>query len=829
MKKIQPWFVFFAVPVIIGMLVSCSNPAGDDDSNTPTPNPQGENKTYIVFNNTQGVCTVMVYDDVRRRDADIVEVVRAGVFSDLRKWTASESHTFFLSYQFAVPGAEENTVIYTPADAGKNQIAARIDADKTTTITLPKLEDTLTQTELLSAKSYLIIQNSSSYPFRLQRGNSQLTPENLGGSIVNAGEKALYTVEGGTAASAYTLLVGGDNTPFPASPDQFAAGHVYRFAYNGTAVTSQDDTPLNVAAVTPQGPGAGGGAVPGTPAGLAVADVTRTSIGLSWNAVNGASGYKIYRASSTDGAFYQIGSRTASPSPSYADIGLTSGAAYYYKVSAVNAVGEGDQSAAVEGKTKEATAAPDVPAAPAGLAVTGVTAASISLSWDAVAGVTGYYVYRASAAAGPFARIGTSAANSYTDTGLSLNTVYYYKVSAGNAAGEGAQSVVVEERTRLLAVTALDLSGVVAAPLKNVPPQTTAAALGHNQYAVSALAWQTAAGEAVSGAFAAGAVYKAILTLQVQGAYTFAALGADAFTFSGAVSVTAIIIGQTATVTVTFPPAAAEVALSAGTAEEFVSRLNWVKGNGVPDMGYAITLTADISMAPFSFNAGTSSMLRNTTVRITGDGIGRTITLNANGSLFTLEGYNAENKFTFELGENITLQGKSSNNASVVRVNQYADFIMRGGTISGNTNASSSDSNGGGVHVDSNGAFTMVGGTISGNTVSYYFAGGGVYVHSNGTFTMTGGTISGNTVSYYSTYPAGGGVYVRSNGTFTKSGNSTIYGNDAYDASLNNTARDSSNSGHAVYCYSSSRKRNATAYPADTMDSSVSGYAGGWE
>ena len=109
----------------------------------------------------------------------------------------------------------------------------------------------------------------------------------------------------------------------------------------------------------------------------------------------------------------------------------------------------------------------------------------------------------------------------------------------------------------------------------------------------------------------------------------------------------------------------------------------------------------------------------------------------------------------------------------------------------------------------------MTAGTISGNTAS---DGGGVMV--SGTFTMNGGTISSNTANIYS----GGGVYVGSSGTFTKS-SGIIYGSNA-SAALKNTA---SRDGHAVYVYSSSKKRDTTAGEGVSLDSEVSGSAGGWE
>jgi hypothetical protein len=489
MKPMKTLFVFSVIALLAGMFASCPNPISPDKVETPNNTaPSEDGNTYVKFDNAQGVCTVIVYNDHQRRDTDIIATVRSGEASGKIKWTESASWPFYLSYQFAVPGAEENTIRYTPAQAGKNQVIVRIDAGKITTVPVPKLEDTLdSPSELLSAKSYLIVENGSAYSFTLMRGTSPVKPENLGGAVVNAGERALYTVEGGAAASAYTLLVGANSAGFPTSPAQFAGGHVYQFVYaGGSTLTARGSTQLDVTTVAAQQPGAGGD-IPAVPAGLAVTGVTLDSASLSWNAVSGASGYRIYRASSADSAFFQIGSRAASQTaePSYTDYDLMSSLTYYYKVSAVNAVGESALSAAVEGKTSEL---PVVPAAPTGLAVSGVTTASVSLSWNAVAGAASYKVYRAPSAGGTFAQVGTSETTAYTDGGLSPGAVWYYKVSAVNAVGESGQSGAVEGRPgQMLIVTELDLSGAVTAPEKDATPQTQAAALGHSQYAVTSL------------------------------------------------------------------------------------------------------------------------------------------------------------------------------------------------------------------------------------------------------------------------------------------------------------------------------------------------------
>lgn len=102
-------------------------------------------------------------------------------------------------------------------------------------------------------------------------------------------------------------------------------------------------------------------------------------------------------------------------------------------------------------------------------------------------------------------------------------------------------------------------------------------------------------------------------------------------------------------------------------------------------------------------------------------------------------------------------------------------FVMKGGTISGNS--SEGDANGGigggGVLVyGKNASFTMKDGTITGNTSGGY--GGGVCVYDDASFVMEGGTIGGDddsdgNISNGASTGYGGGVHM-AGGSFTMSG-----------------------------------------------------------
>ncbi|WP_405670782.1 chitinase [Streptomyces sp. NBC_01530] len=85
--------------------------------------------------------------------------------------------------------------------------------------------------------------------------------------------------------------------------------------------------------------------------------------------------------------------------------------------------------------------APTVPGTPGGLSVPGTTSSSVSLSWNPVAGATGYNVYRNGTKV--TAVTGTSA----TVTGLAASTSYSFQVTATNSAGESAKSAAVTGTT----------------------------------------------------------------------------------------------------------------------------------------------------------------------------------------------------------------------------------------------------------------------------------------------------------------------------------------------------------------------------------------------
>ena len=86
---------------------------------------------------------------------------------------------------------------------------------------------------------------------------------------------------------------------------------------------------------------------------------------------------------------------------------------------------------------------PTPPATPAGLTATAGNA-QVVLSWSAASGAASYNVKRATTTGGPYTTIATGVAGTtFTNTGLTNGTTYFFVVSAVNANGQSANSAQV--------------------------------------------------------------------------------------------------------------------------------------------------------------------------------------------------------------------------------------------------------------------------------------------------------------------------------------------------------------------------------------------------
>jgi len=148
--------------------------------------------------------------------------------------------------------------------------------------------------------------------------------------------------------------------------------------------------------------------------------------------------YKVYRGTVSGGESFlvQLGNVL-----SHLDSGLANGQSYYYDVSAVNAVGEGQPS-------NEASATPignlSAPSAPQNLRASAGNA-QVALTWDPPSSdggssITNYRIFRGTLAGGESLLVETGNVLTYVDAGLTNGQTYFYMATAVNLVGEGPKS-----------------------------------------------------------------------------------------------------------------------------------------------------------------------------------------------------------------------------------------------------------------------------------------------------------------------------------------------------------------------------------------------------
>lgn len=153
------------------------------------------------------------------------------------------------------------------------------------------------------------------------------------------------------------------------------------------------------------------------------------SVKLTWTALPGVDGYKIYRATSSDGEYILVKVINNANTTSYTNTKLKTGQAYYYKVKAY--VDTDSTRVSGDSVSKKAVPALDVPEI---TSLKNTSKAAVTIKWNGVAGADGYRIYRANTKTGEYTLIkiiDSGDAKSYINgTKLTAGNTYYYKVRA---------------------------------------------------------------------------------------------------------------------------------------------------------------------------------------------------------------------------------------------------------------------------------------------------------------------------------------------------------------------------------------------------------------
>ena len=315
-------------------------------------------------------------------------------------------------------------------------------------------------------------------------GNGQVTlswspPASNGGAAIIGYDVYMGTGSGGESRSPVNgSLIGGTSYT--------VTGLTNGTRYYFTADTVNDANLHSVASAEASATPVAPVTAPGAPSGL-TATAGHAQVSLSWKAPGsdgGAAitGYNVYQGTSKKPVASVTGTGATVT-------GLTNGTTYSFKVTAVNRAGEGPASGAASATPTAAITKPGPP--------NGLTASpgdgKVTLSWKAPGsgggtGISGYEIYRGTS---PGGESGTPvngslvAGTSYTVTGLTNGTPYYFTVAAVNKAklqggksGEASATPVAAGASTSASASAAASASATGAASASPSGGTTATASG---------------------------------------------------------------------------------------------------------------------------------------------------------------------------------------------------------------------------------------------------------------------------------------------------------------------------------------------------------------
>ena len=160
-----------------------------------------------------------------------------------------------------------------------------------------------------------------------------------------------------------------------------------------------------------------------------ITSVTRasdTSLKLTWDKLDGVTGYVVYRSTSETGTYKAVKTITKAATLTYTDTKLTSGTTYYYKVRGYKTVSKKN----VEGGYSASDFSVALKTPP--LMEGGVSLDAVYFYWNPVNGAIRYELYKSDAKDGIYTLIngGSSTDTYYEDYDVVRDGTYYYKLRA---------------------------------------------------------------------------------------------------------------------------------------------------------------------------------------------------------------------------------------------------------------------------------------------------------------------------------------------------------------------------------------------------------------
>ena len=285
----------------------------------------------------------------------------------------------------------------------------------------------------------VVVSNSYSYSFKVTEDRNivaqfELIKTPVISSVVSIGYTSIKVYWGAvTGAShyevfratspdgAYTRLGTTSNTSYISSG--LTTGRTYYYKLRAACTTGTVITYGGVSGYKYAKP------IPGTPA-ITAKSYDYNTVRISWVPIDGAHGYRVYRATSATGTYTFVGSTTKNY---FYNSALATGRTYYYRVRVYHLEG----STYIFSNYSAYSTARPIPITPQ---VTGATLTSTTLkiNWTAVTGAHGYRIYKATSPTGTYTYLGSTMATSYTSSTSGTARIFYYKVYAYHIEGSTA-------------------------------------------------------------------------------------------------------------------------------------------------------------------------------------------------------------------------------------------------------------------------------------------------------------------------------------------------------------------------------------------------------
>jgi phosphodiesterase/alkaline phosphatase D-like protein len=188
--------------------------------------------------------------------------------------------------------------------------------------------------------------------------------------------------------------------------------------------------------------------VPSAPSLGSATNIAWNSFTAHWRSLTGVIDYRIDVATDSSFTNYVYQDVSVGNVTSFAVTGLTPNTTYYYRVRAFNGCATSSNSSVKTVLTKPCT-----PGAPSAQTAANVTSSSFSARWSSVTGAIDYRLDVATDSSFSnyvpgYQNLSVGNVTSFAVTGLSPNTIYYYRVRAFNGCAPSANSSVKSVQTR---------------------------------------------------------------------------------------------------------------------------------------------------------------------------------------------------------------------------------------------------------------------------------------------------------------------------------------------------------------------------------------------